>query len=629
MIMKIDKQNGEVCFNEEYHKYWNTKDNRKYVSVTTLIDKFTQPFDKDFWSAYKALEKLIPADDWKIEKKSLLNTHKFDSEILSIYNISELDFNKAQQGVLDEWMKTNQESCERGTKIHAELENSFYSAGNNVSLKRFGIGGKFICDKGRTNLDLENGVYPEYLISVSSKDGYLNLAGQIDLLVKNGNHITIMDWKGLPLDTPIGTPEGWTTMKDLQEGDKVFDKDGNIVTVLHKSSIHYNPCYKITFDNSETIIADKDHRWLISFKDKNNLYTEKVMTTEELSHYLDSIKDNINEYSIPKIQNAKPLNLGEANLPLDPYVLGCWLGDGSKQCGVITNDNSNIWNEIICRGYQIGDNIASENECKAHDVLDIYPILESLNLINNKHIPNIYLRGSYKQRLDLLRGLMDTDGYYYSNGKEFAMATDQEWQKEAMLMLLGSLGIKPFITVIGYEECSGWYIHFSTNGLNPFLAKNQDIEFSVNDKNSFRNIVSVEAVGTVPTQCIEVDSPTHTYLAGHTMIVTHNTNKEIKQHSGFDTKTRSTTKMKYPLNKLEDCNFYHYTLQLSTYAWMLQQLHPEFVIDDLILVHFDHKGKQTVYHLDYLKTEVQKMLLWHKKQLKHQDEESKYKRIEY
>jgi hypothetical protein len=76
--MKIDKQNGEVCFNEEYHKYWNTKDDRKYVSVTTLIEKFGQPFDKDFWSAYKALEKLIPADDWKIEKKSLLNTHKFD-----------------------------------------------------------------------------------------------------------------------------------------------------------------------------------------------------------------------------------------------------------------------------------------------------------------------------------------------------------------------------------------------------------------------------------------------------------------------------------------------------------------------------------------------------------------------
>lgn len=627
--MKIDKQNGEVCFNEEYHKYWNTKDNRKYVSVTTLIDKFTQPFDEDFWSAYKALEKLIPADNWKIERKPLLNTHKFDSEILSIYNISELDFNKAQQGVLDEWAKTNKESCERGTKIHAELENSFYSAGNNVSLKRFGIGGKFICDKGRTNLDLENGVYPEYLISVSSKDGYLNLAGQIDLLVKNGNHITIMDWKGLPLDTPIGTPEGWITMKDLQEGDKVFDKDGNIVTVLHKSSIHYNPCYKITFDNSETIIADKDHRWLISFKDKNNLYTEKVMTTKELSHYLDSIKDNINEYSIPKIQNAKPLNLEDANLPLDPYVLGCWLGDGSNQCGVITNNNSDIWNEVICRGYQIGDNIASENECEAHDILNIYPILESLNLINNKHIPNIYLRGSYEQRLDLLRGLMDTDGYYYLNGKEFAMATDQEWQKEAMLMLLGSLGIKPLVSVIGYEECSGWYIHFSTNGLNPFLAKNQDIEFSVNDKNSFRNIVSVKAVGVIPTQCIEVDSPTHTYLAGHTMIVTHNTNKEIKQHSGFDTKTRSTTKMKYPLNKLEDCNFYHYTLQLSTYAWMLQQLHPEFVIDDLILVHFDHKGKQTVYHLDYLKTEVQKMLLWHKKQLKHQDEESKYKRIEY
>jgi hypothetical protein len=92
--MEIDKKNGEVCFNEENHTYWNENDNGKYISVTTLIDKFAQPFDKDFWSAYKALEKLIPVDNWKIEKKSLLNSHRFDKEILKIYNISDNDFNK-------------------------------------------------------------------------------------------------------------------------------------------------------------------------------------------------------------------------------------------------------------------------------------------------------------------------------------------------------------------------------------------------------------------------------------------------------------------------------------------------------------------------------------------------------
>lgn len=117
--MKIDKQNGSVCFNEENHTYWNENDNGKYISVTTLIERFGQPFDKEFWSAYKALEKLIPPYAWTIEKKSLLNTHKFDKEILDTYSISELDFNRAQQNILDEWEKTNRESCERGTKIHA------------------------------------------------------------------------------------------------------------------------------------------------------------------------------------------------------------------------------------------------------------------------------------------------------------------------------------------------------------------------------------------------------------------------------------------------------------------------------------------------------------------------------
>jgi hypothetical protein len=175
--MQIDKQNGSICFNEDSHTYWNENDNEKYISVTTLIEKFGQPFDKDFWSAYKALEKLLSEEDWKIEKKSLLNTHKFDSEILNVYNIPINTFNKTQQDILDEWDKTNRESCERGTKIHADLENSMYNMGANVSLKRFGIGGKFVCDKGRTNLDLENGVYPEYLISRTSKDGILKIAG--------------------------------------------------------------------------------------------------------------------------------------------------------------------------------------------------------------------------------------------------------------------------------------------------------------------------------------------------------------------------------------------------------------------------------------------------------------------
>ena len=194
--MEIDKRNGNIAFNEACHRYWNVNDtSKKFISVTTLIEKFGQPFDKDFWSAYKALEKLIPADNWKTEKKSLLNTMKINKELLELYNISENDFNKAQQDILDSWAEENRKSCERGTKIHSDLENSFYKAGKNVELKKFGIGGKFECRKNYTELDLPYGVYPEYLISRTSDDGILNIAGQIDCLVKNGNDIFLIDHK--------------------------------------------------------------------------------------------------------------------------------------------------------------------------------------------------------------------------------------------------------------------------------------------------------------------------------------------------------------------------------------------------------------------------------------------------
>lgn len=192
----ITKQNGNIAFIEETHKYFDvTNPEAMFTSVTTMIHSYTQPFDKDFWSAYKVLEKLLPKDAWNVEKKSLLNSKKFDKVLLELHGINENDFNREQQGILDEWDNENRKSCDRGTKIHADLENSFYSKKNDISLSKFEIGGKFECRKDYSELDIENGVYPEYLISRVSEDGKLRIAGQIDLLVKKGNKIIIADWK--------------------------------------------------------------------------------------------------------------------------------------------------------------------------------------------------------------------------------------------------------------------------------------------------------------------------------------------------------------------------------------------------------------------------------------------------
>lgn len=194
--MKYDKVNGEVGFIEATHEYKNlSNESLKYISVTTLIGKYEQEFDKDFTSKYKALERLLPSDVWKKEKGGIWKSHKIPKDFLEVYDIKESELNAVQQDILDEWAKINREACERGTKIHSELENSFYKAGNNVKLEKFGIGGKFQCKKNYNELDLEYGVYPEYLIYFSTQDKILNLAGQIDLLIKNGNEIVLIDHK--------------------------------------------------------------------------------------------------------------------------------------------------------------------------------------------------------------------------------------------------------------------------------------------------------------------------------------------------------------------------------------------------------------------------------------------------
>ena len=112
-------------------------------------------------------------------------------------------------------------------------------------------------------------------------------------------------------------------------------------------------------------------------------------------------------------------------------------------------------------------------------------------------------------------------------------------------------------------------------------------------------------------------------------IADHKTNKKIDLKGFYNSSTRSTEKLKYPLGTLDNCNFNVYQLQLSTYAWMLQKINPNFVIKDLILNHYDHDGKNTLYHCTYLKDDVEKMLKHFARQQKLELQKKKYERIEY
>lgn len=562
--MQVDKKNGNICFNDASHIYFE-EDNPecKYTSVTTLIHGFSNPFDAEFQSAIKALEKFLPKDVYAIEKKSIRAKKVFDRSILEAHNIPEVEFNKVQQSILDDWERNKNEACERGTAIHSEIENSFYKKREGIDVNRFGVGGKFTCIKDYTDLDLPYGVYPEYLIYKKSKDGLLRIAGQIDLLIKSGNEITIVDHKGLPLTTPIFTSEGFKTMETLEVGDLVYDMNGMPCSVLEKSEIHNNPCYEIKFNTGESIIADHEHKWVIN--EGEVVSTEQII---ELTH----------DGYIVTIGYTKPLQMSYKPLPIDPFVLGYYLVGGSKELSdFVTN-----------KGYEVPLQL---------------DIVDQLDFSNG--LPCEYLQSSIDQRKSLFYGLLSSASV--SNG--VALCTIDEKLLIVFEQVCGSLGIS--FKVLRYNSNCILYVELDSL------------------ESDIRRVISVEKVETVPTQCIVVDSPTHTYLAGYSMIPTHNSNKEIKKKGFYDSGIRSEQKMLYPLNNLPDANFYHYTLQLSTYAWMLQQINPNFVIKDLILNHYDHNGNNTLYHCEYLKNDVERMLAYHKKQILKKMHQEKLKPINY
>lgn len=343
------------------------------------------------------------------------------------------------------------------------------------------------------------------------------------------SHWDEMAKKGLALDTRIPTPDGWTTMEALQKGDRVFDKDGKVTTVTAISEVKHLPCFRVTFSNGSSVVCDDEHRWLAR-KGGSNAWKQpyREMTVNEMYE----AKEDGLSVTIP-VQGA--LALPEANLPLDPYILGYWLGDGSARGAQITcskEDLPHVMEAIKAAGFSVGT-IRSDGRSEAVTVGatdGMRTKLLGMNLILNKHIPDEYMRSSIEQRKALLAGLLDSDGHCDKERGRASFCSSDRKLRDSVFELACSLGECPhkrdFIAVV-YEH--GFPKKFPTYqvewkpSFNPFHLARKAANYQGRKINPYLGIKSIEKIESVPTKCIAVDSPSRTYLCGDNMAVTHNT----------------------------------------------------------------------------------------------------------
>lgn len=378
---------------------------------------------------------------------------------------------------------------------------------------------------------------------------------------KSYKEIARKNGKALWVGTPIPTLDGWKTMGEIQVGDTVFDENGKPALVTFATDVmHNHKCYEVHFSDGTHIIADTEHLWYTETRRSGRshgdvvkgkpragwakLYEEKIKTTEQIRQTL--LVDKPSNVAMGKVEYnhsiplCAPVEYATRELPIDPYWLGLWLGDGNADSPTISVG----YNEVelfdhfdkVGYAYKVYDRktckkVAFVND-KQRGPSCLGALIKSMGMFKNKHIPWQYLTGSVEQRRELLRGLMDTDGYVSKAG-QCSFTSKSERLTLDVAELIASLGYKP--TVIGKES----KIHGEVKGYAytvQFWAYQPDQIFYLSRKQvrlkqrprkptraSNRKITAIIEHPSVPVKCITVDSRSHLYLAGRGYIPTHNT----------------------------------------------------------------------------------------------------------
>jgi replicative DNA helicase len=347
--------------------------------------------------------------------------------------------------------------------------------------------------------------------------------------------------KALALETLLPTPTGWTTMGEIRVGDRLVGDDGRPTTVTAVTEVlRGRPCYEVEFSDGAVIVADAEHGWLTDTRaSRRSAHAARVgadrgrrqrifpavRTTEEIARTLrvETLSDRRLNHSVG---NPAPMQRPEASLLLPPYTLGVWLGDGHSAGARYTSADPEIAVYIEAEALLVRP--CSDGSHALHGTVPA--VLRTLGVLGDKHIPRDYLRASEDQRRALLAGLLDTAGTVTPTGSVQFSATSRRLAMDVR-ELVATLGYKSGLTTKRVRGRSGssstaYTITFSSNDdvfrLERRRLAHKQRRSGRETKTGYRYIVDVRPIASVPVRCVEVDNRSRLYLAGPTMVPTHN-----------------------------------------------------------------------------------------------------------
>lgn len=342
-------------------------------------------------------------------------------------------------------------------------------------------------------------------------------------------------------DTPVMTADGWKMHGDLQVGDRVFHPSGRQVEVLAVSG-KAPANVRVEFYDGSVFYCHENHEWALYNK------TSHKIEILETAHFLQPrlgrwgrtagrikqvlVNDGGKTRAMHSLPHVWPLQFEAKELPLSPYVLGAWLGDGSTGKPCITHAAAD---DAVVKKIALEYPISTRNVHGTTGVVTTYfsmtPLTERLRNIgvfDAKHIPDGYLRASIAQRLELLAGLMDTDGSvdkhsrcHFSNTNEKLIA--------GVIDLVQSFGWRTCVTqhdptlsssgIQGTKPC--FVVSFQPDlDIPTQLPRKKIMRFADRRRIGLKS-VTLDPIGKIG-HCIQVNSPDGLYLAGKNLTPTHN-----------------------------------------------------------------------------------------------------------